>query len=686
MELFEGQIFVLLGHNGAGKTTTISMLSGLAAPSSGGGTVFGLSITNSMDAIRHKLGVCPQKNVLFDDLTVRDHLDMFARLKGVAADRIDSMIEEVITDVGLSAKLNELPCNLSGGQKRKCCLAIAMMGDNAFLVLDEPTSGMDVFAQRSTWNLLQRVKRGKIVLLTTHSMEEADILGDKIGIMAQGKMVCCGSPLFLKQRYGAGYTIVVTRADGRGAESAVEDLVLRHVSQASVVSDIGKEISFSAPLSSAHKFEALFADLDRAITATRSSAAAGGIESYGVSVTTMEEVFLKSALESERVVARQMSAVASGEESGAAASAAASLDVLDDAEVSAPTEHRASGGRTTCIFATHFAALFIKRARYAIRDWKAAALQICIPLVALAVGLSVIKFNVPQDGPVLVLDASSQFNVLASGGTVLPYGGVPLEASALAAQVGWGATPLAASGGAAWNPNGLYGHCATLCGPKYAKVACDSASGDFDPSNAANVTAAQLGMDQYLMAHARERAASTYGAFRLGAATSAEMNAWELELWQNSTAAHGAPIVLHIVADALLRVANGGAQASASIKTNFRPLSLTQTQASQSAETSTFTSALIIVMAFAFIPVSFATFIVRERQLEVKHQQLISGVSITAYWTSSYAFDIVAYMVPCLGSIAMIAAFQISGWTEAETFAALCLLFLFYGISVAPFT
>ena len=360
------------------------------------------------------------------------------------------------------------------------------------------------------------------------------------------------------------------------------------------------------------------------------------------------------------------------------------------------------------------------QSRYAIRDWKAAALQICVPLVALAVGLSVIKFNIPQvrhhrssrslvtgtataaltllprgptpfllhpqDGPVLPLDASSQFNALAGGGTVLPYGDTPPEARALAAQVGWGASPLVASSDAAWNPDALYGNCAELCGPKYANVVCDPVRGGFDPNNAANVTAAQLGMDQFLMAHARERAASTYGAFRLAATTNAELNVWELELWQNSTAAHGAPIVLHIVADALVRVANGGAQATASITTNFRPFSLTMTQTSQSAETSTFTSALIIVMAFAFIPVSFATFIVRERQLEVKHQQLISGVSITAYWASTFAFDIATYMIPCLGSIAMIAAFQISGWVEVETFAALCLLFLLYGISVAPFT
>ena len=341
--------------------------------------------------------VCPQKNVLFDDLTVRDHLVMFAALKNVPSSEVAAMIDEVVKDVGLTAKINELPRNLSGGQKRKACLAIAMMGNNTFLVLDEPTSGMDVFAQRSTWNLLQRVKRGKIVILTTHSMDEADILGDKIGIMADGKMVCCGSPLFLKQRYGAGYSIVLTRPDGASSSgvaapgtAALEDLVKRHVPEATVVSDIGKEISFSAPLSSAPAFEGLFAQFDDCIASTRGDGDGAELEAYGISVTTMEEVFLKSASENERVIARQISTSKAGGGDGVSA---ADVEALDD-EVETTLEEETpvlpqgvSGGRAKCIWLQHFAALFIKRVRFAIRDWKAAALQVRETICCLSLSL-----------------------------------------------------------------------------------------------------------------------------------------------------------------------------------------------------------------------------------------------------------------------------------------------------------
>lgn len=310
-------------------------------------------------------------------------------------------------------------------------------------------------------------------------------------------------------------------------------------------------------------------------------------------------------------------------------------------------------------------------------------LQILVPLVALGIGLAVIKFNVAADNPSLALDASSQFNVAAGTGTVIPFSATPIAASVtLAAQLRGGAEGAQSVGDIAWNP---IGDCTAMVGPTVSRIACNASKpSEFNPSNAAGITAAQIGMDQYLLDHRVDRKESTYGAFELGAGTDVANNNWQLNIWQNSTAAHGAPIISQLIADALLRTAGGSE--TASITAKLHPLPLTLTQTTQTAQTSTFTSALIIVMAFAFIPVSFATFIVRERQLEVKHQQLISGVSITAYWTSTFLFDVVSYIIPCAGSIIMILAFQISGWTEVETFAALCFLFILYGISVAPFT
>jgi ABC-type Na+ transport system ATPase subunit NatA len=160
MTLVEGEIFVLLGHNGAGKTTTISMLTGLLPLTSGKASILGRDISTDMIAIRKSLGVCPQQNVLFDDLTVIEHLSLYGGIKGLSPAECRTQGYERLKDVALEAKVYSLPSQLSGGQKRKLCLAISMMGDSKVLFLDEPTSGMDVFAQRSTWNLLQKSKAG----------------------------------------------------------------------------------------------------------------------------------------------------------------------------------------------------------------------------------------------------------------------------------------------------------------------------------------------------------------------------------------------------------------------------------------------------------------------------------------------------------------------------------------------
>lgn len=172
MDIFEGQCTVLLGHNGAGKSTTMSMLTGLLPPTSGSATIRGLSINQNMREIRTGLGVCPQHDILFPELTVLQHLQMFAVFKGVPGNEVDLAAEKMIAEVGLKEKANMPSSTLSGGQKRKLSVGIALIGDSKIVILDEPTSGMDPFSRRSTWNIIQRNKKNRVILLTTHFMDE----------------------------------------------------------------------------------------------------------------------------------------------------------------------------------------------------------------------------------------------------------------------------------------------------------------------------------------------------------------------------------------------------------------------------------------------------------------------------------------------------------------------------------
>ena len=464
MTLFDGEIFVLLGHNGAGKTTTISMLSGLLRPSAGKASILGMNVWTQMGSIRRQMGVCPQGNVLFEDLTAEEHLWMFGRLKGVGWKALREQVKMRLRDVGMRSKARNFAGQLSGGQKRKLCLAIALMGDSKVLFLDEPTSGMDVFAQRSVWALLRKIKRERIIVLTTHSMEEADMLGDRIGIMAEGRMVCCGTPLFLKSLYGVGYSLVVTTIASKKGHSFVQDIVKKHVPEATqhegAEGKMSKEISFQLPFEAAQRFEAMFTEFDAIIKNEEENR----IDSYGISVTTMEEVFLKSAHDAKSAFANPSSSSAAkavADDDTTAVSATTDDDVVsfptaagkdeepakedgeEEGERSAAgrPDPAADGGKAameaklkhikelqkySCFRQLY--ALLARRIAYALRDLKLALFQFGIPIAVLCFGLMLlilVGIALEQPSRNLLLEAQNFNNVLgvetAEHGTALPY-------------------------------------------------------------------------------------------------------------------------------------------------------------------------------------------------------------------------------------------------------------------------
>lgn len=167
----------------------------------------------------------------------------------------------MLKDIDLYDQRNQPSRTLSGGQKRKLSVAIAMIGGSRIVMLDEPTSGMDTSARRRLWEMLKKNKQGRIVILTTHYMDEADILGDRIAIMAEGDVQCTGSSLFLKNRYGVGYNLTIAKANRQPAPQ-VDEFIQARIDGAKKMQEVSSEISYQLPTESVSQFKAFFADFD----------------------------------------------------------------------------------------------------------------------------------------------------------------------------------------------------------------------------------------------------------------------------------------------------------------------------------------------------------------------------------------------------------------------------------------
>lgn len=202
LTVHEGELFALLGVNGAGKTTTIRMLTGLTAPDGGDARICGHSIRTQLPLVKRAVGICPQETAVAKKLTVRENVTLMARLYGQGKGEAARSADALIGEFGLSEVAEKRAGKLSGGWQRRLSIAMAMAGRPKVLFLDEPTVGLDVLARRALWELIRGALRHMTIVLTTHSMEEAEALASRIGIMAAGRLRACGAAPELMEQTG----------------------------------------------------------------------------------------------------------------------------------------------------------------------------------------------------------------------------------------------------------------------------------------------------------------------------------------------------------------------------------------------------------------------------------------------------------------------------------------------------
>ena len=202
LEIRVGELFSLLGVNGAGKTTTIKMLSCLTKPTGGDAIVGGYNIIRESEKVKHLIGVSPQETAVAPNLSVKENLELICGIHGFSKEKTQAKITELSEMFGLDSILQRKASKLSGGYGRRVSIAMALISEPKILFLDEPTLGLDVIARHELWENIRALKGNVTIILTTHYMEEAEALSDRIGIMKNGKLLAVGTVDELKEKAG----------------------------------------------------------------------------------------------------------------------------------------------------------------------------------------------------------------------------------------------------------------------------------------------------------------------------------------------------------------------------------------------------------------------------------------------------------------------------------------------------
>ncbi|XP_019479355.1 PREDICTED: ATP-binding cassette sub-family A member 6 isoform X2 [Hipposideros armiger] len=296
-DIYEGQITAILGHSGAGKSSLLNILSGLSVPTSGSVTIYNKNLYEMQDLeeIRKITGICPQFNVQFDILTVKENLRLFAKIKGLLPQEVGPEVQRILLELDIQNIQDNLAEHLSEGQKRKLTFGIAMLGDPQVLLLDEPTAGLDPFSRHQVWNLLKERKADRVTLLSTNFVDEADILADRKVIMSNGRLKCAGSSVFLKKKWGLGYHLSLYRNEMCDPEK-ITSFINHHIPDAKLKTESKDKLVYTLPVERTNKFPVLFSDLDKG--------SGQGVMSYDISMSNLNEVFMK--LEAKSTIEQEM--------------------------------------------------------------------------------------------------------------------------------------------------------------------------------------------------------------------------------------------------------------------------------------------------------------------------------------------------------------------------------------------
>ncbi|OQS03707.1 ATP-binding Cassette (ABC) Superfamily [Thraustotheca clavata] len=638
LSMYRDQITCLLGHNGAGKTTLISILTGMLPATSGNAFMLrGLSLRSDLQTIRKSIGICPQHDILYDKLTVEEHLLFYSSLKG--NNSID--VESVLLSLGMEEKRQTQVKNLSGGMKRKLSLIISFLGESKIIFLDEPTSGMDPYSRRQSWEMILNHRRNRILVLTTHSMEEADILGDRIAILVEGSLQCCGTSMFLKTKYGTGYKLSIELNDETEATNLI-DLVTGQIPSSSVSQIIGTEVSFQLPLETASLFPDLFNVLDESQY----------IQSFGISVTTLEEVFIKVTTPINQAEPSKTKP-----------------------EMIYPPLRLPQVSHWNRL-SIQFRALFRKRYLSAKRDRKIIMFATVWPMLYIVTGIAMLMSNVTlQNEPKLYMNTSS---FTLSNLTPIPFSCHQNTSEwctqALTSPYFTDAAPIFLK---------------NVVAPVYPTTSPVVLNVSYTDINVSDTTGYCLRTAEEIF-HQRQILGQFGGYVVHG---SQEENVFGYNMLVNTTSTHSSSIFKALIDQAFYRYISGNLSATMTIANH--PLPMTEANKLLFTTVLSFSATTFFVLALASFSAALVPYLVTEKcqDHDAKHQQLVSGASIPIFWLANFAWDALLYIPSCGFALAAIYVNDITPFTGTDcdncaisVFSAVIVLFIFCGLASIGFS
>ncbi|CAK9819447.1 ATP-binding cassette sub-family A member 13 [Anthophora plagiata] len=662
LKLCEGEVTSLLGRNGAGKTTIIKMLTGMLAPTTGE------ICLNGQEGFKPDIGVCPQDNVLIGTLTPREHLIFYAKLKKPIDNvNMQRIVNEMLTSLELGRQEHEPVHRLSGGTKRRLCVALAFLGSPKLVILDEPGAGVDPAARRRIWRLIDQHRIGRTVILSTHHLDEADMLSDTVVVIHKGKILCTGSPLSLKMMHGQGYRLLVSFPAGRDdngdtiERKKLESLkgVIEDVVPNAVTNEIsGTDVVVTLPFQGKNGVNNNIAHAAKVLEDNRKKL---GYSHFSLECDSLERVFLDLCSRAEN----GSSVMRSNQDSVITVNNVGLTIPKDDVDlIDVETSTNPSPIR-------QIKALLKKRVWHFKKDWLTFLAGLFLPtmFVAVAMGFSLIR-PPSEDEPMLTLtpklyDTHPTYFYSVDNGED-PF----LQHVSLQLHDRFGDDYAGA-----WQtlPNDT-GTCQCVDGQQVCHDVSQAVEGLLQ------VLPGKPTLDWIVSTH-QEYIEKRYGGWSLSHAKDQPL----FIVWYNNKGHHALPSYLSALNEAILRAS--GVQGH--LTTLNHPLRLSSDQLNRTTllqHVADVGVALVLLIAFNLVAAQGSKELVRERLSEEKRILFLAGVHPVTYWITALIWDF--FVFGCSVGLAVI-VFEIFGlpaYVARDNLPGICLLLFLFAWAALPFS